>query len=357
MIQRMKLRYKILGSIALAWCALFVVKPSWAIAPVRMIGIQLTPQAAVPFASGKGGLWVKSSDYSINYRNPNTNLDTALGAGGGGGVGTLQQSYTAGGAGPQTVTEDATRLGAAFKAYAGQSTDVLDVQNSSAVNLLSIPQAGTITMKSGVASNATTAMIFDTSVDYKNGTGYAFQINNNGSPMIQFETSGFLGGETSQQIYYMGTSIGGWTFFNNGSIAPLLNVDLRPHGDALSNLGTSAYRWQTVQSMQFIGAVQTVAAATSITINPALGETVRVTLSATAITGVTISAGSPGEMLTVEVIQDVGGPRTCPTTWTNVKFAGSAYTVTAAASKRDSITFRYDSVDSLWIETSRAMNM
>lgn len=357
MIRRMKLRYKILAPLGLAFVLLCIAKPSIALAPVRMIGIQLTPQAAVPFASGKGGLWIKSSDYSINYRNPNTNADTALGAGGGGGgTGTLQQSYTAGSAGAQIVTEDSTRLGTTFKAYTGQSADVFDVQTSTGATILALPQAGTLTMKSGVASNATTAMIFDTSVDYKGGAGYPFQINNNGSPMVQFETSSYLGGETSMQVYYTGSPVGGFTWFNAGAFTTIGNIDWRPHADDLSNLGTSSFRWATVQSFQYAGVNQTIAAAASITINAALGESARVTLGATAITGITVSAGQPGEIMTIEIVQDATGSRAISGWPATVKFAGGAYTVTATANKRDTLTFRYDSVDSNWYEMSRAMN-
>jgi hypothetical protein len=131
------------------------------------------------------------------------------------------------------------------------------------------------------------------------------------------------------------------------------------NGDNSLNLGASTHRWLQVWGAQYCGVLQTVAAATSVTVNPTSGETVRITLSATAITSLTIFTGQPGQVLTVEVIQDSAGGRTIPTTWTNVRFAGGGASVpwTTTANAKDTITFRYNSTDSKWDEIGRAMNI
>jgi hypothetical protein len=131
---------------------------------------------------------------------------------------------------------------------------------------------------------------------------------------------------------------------------------LFPNAGNTQFIGSSIAKMAQVWSYQFCGTLQTVAAASSTTIDPTSGETARVTLSATAITTLTINAGQAGQVLTVEVVQDGTGGRAIPTTWTNVLFAGGSYTATATASKRDAITLRYDSTDAKWVELSRAMN-
>lgn len=102
---------------------------------------------------------------------------------------------------------------------------------------------------------------------------------------------------------------------------------------------------------------QIIAAAASITVNPASGDYVRINLSATAITSLTVSAGQNGEEMVVEVVEDATGTRTIPTTWTNVAFAGGTYTVSTGANKHDFISFIYNSTLAKWCETGRALNM
>ena len=128
-------------------------------------------------------------------------------------------------------------------------------------------------------------------------------------------------------------------------------------GDGSGNIGSSSVRIAGIHALKHDGNTQTVAAAASLTLNPAIGENIRITLSATAITSLTVSAGGDAQVITVEVIQDGTGGRTIPTTWTNVVFAGGSYTATATLNKRDLITLRYSSADSLWYEMSRAMNL
>lgn len=109
------------------------------------------------------------------------------------------------------------------------------------------------------------------------------------------------------------------------------------------------------------GGEQTVPAAATIALNPALGEVVRLTLSATAINagGITISSPNPGQSFRLEAIQDGTGSRTL--TQANFSasfvFAAGAYTVTATASKRDILTFVWDSVAAKYYEAARVVNL
>lgn len=96
----------------------------------------------------------------------------------------------------------------------------------------------------------------------------------------------------------------------------------------------------------------TVAAAASITLNPAGGTQLqRINLSATAITSLTVSIGIDGQVFFVEVVQDATGGRSIPTTWTNVAFPGGTYTVSAGANKHDFIMLVYNATLAKWIAT------
>jgi hypothetical protein len=122
------------------------------------------------------------------------------------------------------------------------------------------------------------------------------------------------------------------------------------------SIGNASAYFGNIFSAQYSGLEQTVAAAASINLNPAAGETVRITLGATAITTVTASSGNAGEHMTVEVIQDATGSRSISGWSSSFVFAGGSYTVTATLNKRDVIRFAWDTVDSKWHEESRAMN-
>jgi hypothetical protein len=91
----------------------------------------------------------------------------------------------------------------------------------------------------------------------------------------------------------------------------------------------------------------------AVTVDPALGDVCTVTSDGGAISGITLSAGSPGQHLLLVMVQDGGGTGTWPTSFINAVIAGGTITKTATASAVDSIAFRYDG--SNWIEVGRAL--
>lgn len=101
---------------------------------------------------------------------------------------------------------------------------------------------------------------------------------------------------------------------------------------------------------------QTVAAATTVTLNPASGSAIRINLSGTAISTVTYTAGTDGDRTSVCVAQDATGSRTIPTTWGNVRFAGGSYVASTGANRIDCINFEYNGTAAAYLETSRSMN-
>lgn len=124
-------------------------------------------------------------------------------------------------------------------------------------------------------------------------------------------------------------------------------------------IGSASSYWAGVYSKRYINNLQSVAAAGTLSIDPSAGGYIRIALSSTAITSLTIQAGvTDGEQITVEVVQDATGSRTIPTTWTNVAFAGGTYTATTTANKHDCISLIYNSTLAKWVErAARALNM
>jgi len=148
---------------------------------------------------------------------------------------------------------------------------------------------------------------------------------------------------------------GGITVLTLGTATLLSTTDLQ------TALGDSTHRYSNVWVRQHNGVEQTVAAAATFTLDPAAGESIRVTLNATAISaaGIAAGTGNPGEVIRTEFIQDVTGSRVLTqanfsTSWV---FAGGAYTVTATASRRDIITWMWDATGSKLYEISRAVNL
>lgn len=136
---------------------------------------------------------------------------------------------------------------------------------------------------------------------------------------------------------------------------------LYPYSTGGMNIGTSTNLVGTAWANRYAGKEQTIAAASTLTLDPASGESMRLTLGATAVGAAGIAAGTgyPGEVIRVEIIQDATGSRVLTqaafsTSWV---FAGGAYTVTATANKRDVLTFVWDAVASKFYEVSRATNL
>ncbi len=161
--------------------------------------------------------------------------------------------------------------------------------------------------------------------------------------------NGFAVAANLPQVFAGG--VGQWQWYSSYFI---------PTTDFGGSLGLSSFRMTETWSRRYAGVEQTIAAAATITLDPALGETIRITLGATGITTVNGTVGYPGEMIRVEIIQDGSGSRTISgfSTGTNgFKLAGGAYTPTGTLNKRDVLTFLWDATDAKWIEMSRATNI
>lgn len=105
-------------------------------------------------------------------------------------------------------------------------------------------------------------------------------------------------------------------------------------------------------------AAQAINATASLTINPASGTPVKLTM-VTTITSLTISAGSDTQELIVFIIQPATSAALVPPTWTNVSFSGpvNAFVNTCLPGRRDVVRLVYDSTASLWFEAGRKMGL
>jgi len=103
------------------------------------------------------------------------------------------------------------------------------------------------------------------------------------------------------------------------------------------------------------GAMVTVTFSNTPTFTVASGETQTITLTGN-VTSYTVTNGTgAGQLLTLIWVQDASGSRTLAAPPGNVKLAGGAFTLSTAVNSRDSITFRWDSVASVWQEIGRGL--
>ena len=202
----------------------------------------------------------------------------------------------------------------------------------------------------GVA-NLSSDLVFWTSLNggaYSEAFSYTQQESGNGS-LLNF------GAAASPAAQLINSSGSGYFAVSSGYTQLRLiaagtvyvQSDLWPLSDLTYKNGGSSTRWTETWSRRYAGVEQTVAAAATITLDPAAGETIRVTMGAN-ITTVDAGAGYSGEHMTVEFIQDATTARTV--TGFSASFRMAAYTITATLSKRDVLKFAWDATDSLWVQ-------
>jgi hypothetical protein len=178
------------------------------------------------------------------------------------------------------------------------------------------------------------------------GTGFSFGVVAGGGYWDLSGAAGMRCTSTSQLDWYTSSALR--MEMSTAALYPTTTFGL--------TLGKAGNFWGSVSARQYIGVEQTIAAAATITLDPASGESIRITLGATGITTINAGTGSAGQEMMVQVIQDATGGRTISGWSSSFQLAGGAYTVTATASKRDVLCFVWDTVATHWIEKSRSMN-
>lgn len=164
------------------------------------------------------------------------------------------------------------------------------------------------------------------------------------------------------------TGVGGISFLDVGTLqlwAGNINVatvntsNISSTTDHQTALGTSLLRYSSTWSRQYNGEQPTdVANAASVTFTVGNGEMQRFAAGPTAMT-ISGTAGGPSEHITACIVEDPTGTRTASfaTGANNFKVAGGAFTLTATANKIDCVSFVWDVVGTVWLETSRAQNL
>jgi len=347
--------------------------------------LKVIKQTSNPFSAAESGFYISAAGSAFTVVD---GVATAIGGGGGGTTQTIDVINATAATGKSitsAVANAGTNVGLIFNnsttlsgttllaSFRNNGTEKLAVDNGGALvtpgTMTLSAGAGSVYALSGSADGPSAVGLSITSVatwantsakllDVQNGFASVFYVAANGQIVTTLNTSAIaVGGLTEGFGYFSGAMY----FYAGGSaVVNLGSAALAPQVDLGLTSGASGKRWSETWSRRYAGVEQTVAAAATISLDPALGETIRITLGATGITTINGAAGYPGEVIRVEVIQDGSGGRTISgwsTGANGFQFSSTAYTVTATASKRDLITFAWDSVAAKWIEQSRSMGM
>lgn len=215
---------------------------------------------------------------------------------------------------------------------------------------------GNSVVAAGSVTTPTVTSTADVVINPYGATSPAFTFSNffgAGVPALFFGAAPSSSGE---YIY----ATGGILSFNSGPDRfQLGNGHLYSAPDLGLTVGYATQRMSEVWSSRYAGVEQAVAGAATITVNPASGEAVQITL-ATCPTTVNGAAGDPNEEMTTYWRQPTSGSTCTPSgfaTGTNgFSFAGSA-SFTATLSKMDLYTWKWDATSSVWREKSRSLNL
>ena len=161
----------------------------------------------------------------------------------------------------------------------------------------------------------------------------------------------------------------GWILTASQYLKGFLRLRLVPQDDNQFSVGESGFQvTSTNPRPQYVssgGTAQNLAVATGQTFafsaTPAFtltaGNVIRIILTAN-ITSWTVSNGTwDGQLLVFKFVQDGTGTRTLAAPPANVRWAGSALTLTATAAKIDQLTLIWDATLSVWLEAARSLNM
>lgn len=169
-----------------------------------------------------------------------------------------------------------------------------------------------------------------------------------GQPSFQLYNAGQTDGIDFQANNMRIDSAGVGVAYFQGGLTRII-----PGSNNTFDFGTTGNVWKSLWGYRHAGVEQTIPAAASITLDPASGEYIRVTLSATAVTTVTSTAGYPNEIMTVAIIQDGIGGRSLSGWDSSFVFLNGTYTPSTAINARDILVWKWDATASKWYEQSR----
>lgn len=220
-------------------------------------------------------------------------------------------------------------------------------------------------IKSSAADSATAvALVVDTSAAWVNATAKLLSIRNNAVEKVAvlqtgaintayltlgpngFSDPGIGSATTPSSRIGFGTNV--YVNANGGAFIP--------EADLTTINGSSARRWTESWACRYAHVEKVVTFSATPAFTAADGEHQQITMTAN-ITSWTLAAGLVGEIVTIEFIQDATGTRTLAGTPANVRLAGGALVLTITASKRDTLTLRYNTASTAWVEVARSQNI
>lgn len=227
-------------------------------------------------------------------------------------------------------------------------------------------EQNSLVIRSPGADEATAvAAIVDTSTTWANGDARLLSLRTGGSEMFRATAAGhFLFGTGggarlgNLQDSTFDMAAAGTISVRSAStlVMELGGAGITPRGDLARTLGIVDSRWTETWSRRYATVEKVVTFSATPTFTGADGEHQQITMTAN-ITSWAFTAGLAGEVVTIEFIQDATGSRTLAGTPANVLLAGGALTLTTTASKRDAITFRYNTAAAKWVEIGRSLNL
>lgn len=285
---------------------------------------------AAPIKSGERGFWADGDQ--PNFRKAD-GTDIALGSGGGGG--SLQADYTAGGAGGGAIA--LTASGGPLALTAGDD----------AVSPLSVK-----------AHSSTQSAALIESFDSSGNSLASLQMSDSGQSNKLALSSQLNGGYSFMVV----TTAGGFfpiTFQNNGGIllAASSAADFRFYDGSFSTMladiqasGVHSQRFAPISS-------QSVAFSATPAFDPTAGNFIHFGAVTGNVTGPTMVSGQAGEKCTVVMVKDAtAGTYTVSTSWgSNVRMDSTALAFTSGSGSLIVLTFTWDDRLSTpaWVETSR----
>lgn len=203
-------------------------------------------------------------------------------------------------------------------------------------------------------SNAAPAYIFNHTGNFGAASASAFELQQSGTRYFAIfpESSGATKVQyndyTGAAVYSIEEHLDG-TISYSGSGPPIL----QPATDLTGKVGASGNRWNEVWAQVHAGVHQDITAGGAVAITTYLGEMCVLTSNAN-ITGITLSAGKPAQLFTLQMVQG-NALHTWPATITNARLAGGTFTKTTTLLADDQITFRWNTASSTWDEVGRAL--
>lgn len=246
------------------------------------------------------------------------------------------QNTTAAGASAQQAAPNIHFLGSGWKTNSTAAAQNVEMWETM------LPEQG--------AANPSASLAFSYSINGGAQTNLWQMEQNSTTGKISWITNGGTGIEVdgSSVLYLRGTSADKIEMTGNAFMP--LSDNAYVLGDS-----TSANAWSFVGSYRFAGKRQIITNNGAITVTATSGETVILTANGN-ISSISINTGADGQIMSLMMVQN-GGSATWPSTITNASLAGGTFTKTTTSGAIDTITFRYNSGTSKWIEIGRALNV